>query len=81
MWAPVQAQPWASFLARSIRPAHTPFDGDTLFAMATGTETAAPDLLLLSAMSAEAVALATVDAVCSAVSVQTLSGQLPGAGG
>ena len=68
-------------LARSIRPAHTPFDGDTLFAMATGTETAAPDLLLLSAMSAEAVALATVDAVCSAVSVQTLSGQLPGAGG
>lgn len=68
-------------LAHSIRPAHTPFDGDTLFAMATGTETAAPDLLLLSAMSAEAVALATVDAACSAVSVQTLWGQLPGAGG
>lgn len=68
-------------LAHSIRPAHTPFDGDTLFAMATGTETAAHDLLLLSAMSAEAVALATVDTACSAVSVQTLWGQLPGAGG
>jgi L-aminopeptidase/D-esterase-like protein len=24
-------------LARAIRPAHTPFDGDTLFAVATGT--------------------------------------------
>ncbi len=68
-------------LARSIRPAHTPFDGDTLFAMATGTEHAVPDLLLLSVMSAEAVALATVDAVRSALSVQTLTGPLPGAGG
>lgn len=68
-------------LARSIRPVHTPFDGDTLFAMATGTELGPPDLLLLSAMSAEAVARATVDAICSARTVQTKAGQLPGVAG
>ncbi len=66
-------------LARSIRPVHTPFDGDTLFAMATGTEPHPADLLLLSVMAAEATARATVDAVLSAVSVQTLSGRLPSA--
>lgn len=65
-------------LARSIRPVHTPYDGDTLFAMATGAHNAAPDLLLLSAMSAEAVALAVVDAVLSAHTVQTVTGELPG---
>jgi len=63
-------------LARSIRPAHTPFDGDTLFAMATGSETSSPDLLLLSVMSAQAVALATVDAVLSARTVMTRAGTL-----
>ena len=67
-------------LARAIRPVHTPFDGDTLFAMATGAEPAPPDLLLLSVMAAEATALAVVDAVLHAQSVQTLSGQLPAAG-
>ena len=49
--------------------------------MATGSEKAPPDLLLLSAMSAEAVALATVDAVCSAASVPMVWGQLPGMAG
>ncbi len=67
-------------LARSIRPAHTPFDGDTLFAMATGSQTSSPDLLLLSVMSAQAVALATVDAVLSAQTVMTRAGTLPAAG-
>jgi L-aminopeptidase/D-esterase-like protein len=33
-------------LARTIRPAHTTLDGDTLFALATCTETAAPDVML-----------------------------------
>lgn len=66
-------------LARSIRPVHTPFDGDTLFAMATGKCDETPDLLLLCAMSAEAVARAVVDAVLSAQSVQTVTGELPGA--
>ena len=66
-------------LARSIRPVHTPFDGDTLFAMATGTEPATPDLLLLTVMAAEATARAVVDAVCAAQGVDTLSGRLPAA--
>ena len=66
-------------LARSIRPAHTPFDGDTLFAMATGTETQLADVLLLSVMAAEATARATVNAIMHAQSVQTVSGLLPAA--
>ena len=66
-------------LARSIRPVHTPYDGDTLFAMATGTEPQAADVLLLSVMAAEATALATVDAIVSATSVQSLTGRLPAA--
>ena len=66
-------------LARSIRPVHTPFDGDTLFALATGGETTPPDLLLLSAMAAEATARATVNAILSAASVHTMAGVCPGA--
>ncbi len=66
-------------LARSIRPVHTPYDGDTLFAMATGSERSPADLLLLSVMAAEACALATVDAVLSAQDVHTLAGLLPAA--
>jgi L-aminopeptidase/D-esterase-like protein len=68
-------------LARSIRPAHTPYDGDTLFAMATGAEPAAPDLLLLSVMAAEATALATVDAIVSAETTITTHGVLSAAKG
>lgn len=68
-------------LARCVCPAHTPFDGDTLFAMATGDEVAPPDLLLLSAMAAEAVAMATLDGVRHAQTVQTQSGTWPGAQG
>ena len=41
-------------LARCIRPAHTPLDGDTLFVMATGSESGTADLLLLTVMAAEA---------------------------
>jgi L-aminopeptidase/D-esterase-like protein len=63
-------------LARSIRPVHTVFDGDTLFALATGACTEPPDLLLLGAMAAQATALATVNAVQQAQTVQTASGPL-----
>jgi L-aminopeptidase/D-esterase-like protein len=66
-------------LARSIRPAHTPLDGDTLFALATGTETGTPDLMLLTVMAAEATALATVDAIGQARGIQTQTGFLPAA--
>ncbi len=54
-------------LARAIRPAHTPADGDTLFALATGTartqHARAPDLMLLGAMAADAVTRAVMNAV------------------
>ena len=66
-------------LARSIRPAHTTLDGDTLFAMATGTETAAVDLMLLSVMAAEATALATVDAIWQAQGITSHWGNVPAA--
>jgi L-aminopeptidase/D-esterase-like protein len=64
-------------LARSIRPAHTTLDGDTLFALATGTETSTPDLMLLTVMAAEATALATVDAIQQAQGVNLILGNLP----
>lgn len=56
-------------LARSIDPVHTPSDGDTVFALATGQalpSPGAPDLHLLCVMAAEAVARATVRAVRAA---------------
>jgi L-aminopeptidase/D-esterase-like protein len=66
-------------LARSIRPAHTTLDGDTLFALATGTETSTPDLMLLTVMAAEATALATVDAISKARTTNTTLGCIPAA--
>ncbi|HNS51773.1 MAG TPA: P1 family peptidase [Anaerolineae bacterium] len=48
-------------LARAIRPAHTMFDGDTVFALATGRKAA--DVNLVGAYAAEVVAEATVRAV------------------
>ena len=61
-------------LARTIRPVHTPMDGDTLFAAATGTvdpqvQDALPPeqlALLLSVMAAEVTALAVLRAVRAA---------------
>jgi L-aminopeptidase/D-esterase-like protein len=52
-------------LARTIRPAHTLFDGDTLFALATGRVRAS--VTLVGAYAAEAVAQAIVAATQSAV--------------
>ena len=66
-------------LARSIRPAHTTLDGDTLFALATGTETGPVDLMLLTVMAAEATALATVDAIRQARGIATSWGDVPAA--
>jgi L-aminopeptidase/D-esterase-like protein len=51
-------------LARTIRPAHTMFDGDTIFVMATGKHKS--DVNLIGAYSAEAVAQAIVNAVLMA---------------
>jgi L-aminopeptidase/D-esterase-like protein len=65
--------------ARSIRPAHTTLDGDTLFAIATCAESTAPDMLLLTVMAAEATAQATVNAILFANGVHSLKGYLPSA--
>jgi L-aminopeptidase/D-esterase-like protein len=48
-------------LARAVRPAHTLFDGDTLFALATGSKKA--DVNLVGAYAAEVVAEAIVRAI------------------
>ena len=65
-------------LARSIRPVHTTLDGDTLFAMATCALQDPPDLMLLTTLAAHATALATVDAVLQAQTVDTVHGRWPG---
>lgn len=53
--------------ARAIRPIHTPFDGDTVFAMSTGarklTGELAPQLALIGTMAADCVAKSIEKAV------------------
>lgn len=51
-------------LARAVRPAHTMFDGDTIFALATGE--VKTDVNIVGAFAAEAVAQAIVRAVQAA---------------
>ena len=65
-------------LARAIRPAHTLFDGDTLFALATGRVRAS--VTLVGAYAAEAVAQAIVRAAQAAVAAGGLpaSADAPG---
>jgi L-aminopeptidase/D-esterase-like protein len=55
-------------LAQAIRPAHTPFDGDTVFALSTGTgAVAAPDQLArIGAAAASCLARAIMRAVTEA---------------
>ena len=53
-------------LARTISPAHTMFDGDTIFALATGARPGAPDMLTIGALAADAVADAVLRAVRAA---------------
>ena len=52
-------------LARSINPVHTQLDGDTLFALGTGTSGRPADMLLAT-LAAEATARAVVNAVHAA---------------
>ncbi len=54
-------------IARAVRPAHTLFDGDTLFALSTGSKRA--DVNLIGAYAAEVVAQAVVQAVRAAEGV------------
>ncbi|GAA4785098.1 P1 family peptidase [Corynebacterium canis] len=55
-------------LARAIRPAHSPLDGDTLFALSTGEPRGVQleDMVQLSSAAAEVVHTAIIDAVTSA---------------
>lgn len=61
-------------LARSIFPAHTQLDGDTLFALGTGASGRRPGMLLLAALAAEVTARATLRAVQAARSLTTREG-------
>jgi L-aminopeptidase/D-esterase-like protein len=54
-------------LARTIRPIHTLFDGDTVFALSLGEKTA--DVNLVGTLAAEVVARAVVNAVRAATSL------------
>jgi len=53
-------------LARTIRPAHTPVDGDVFFSLATGAAEGPVDLISLGALAARAVERAIVRAVTEA---------------
>lgn len=50
-------------LARAIRPAHTPADGDTIFALSTGRRAGSISLLQVGALAADVTAEAIVRAV------------------
>jgi L-aminopeptidase/D-esterase-like protein len=54
-------------LARAISPAHTPSDGDTIFALATGAHPGEPNVGLIGALAAEVMA----DAILRAASQAT----------
>lgn len=62
-------------LARTIRPVHTPFDGDTVFVLATGRR-ASPGVLPLGAIAADVLAHAIERSVTQAWSL----GGVPGLG-
>jgi L-aminopeptidase/D-esterase-like protein len=64
-------------LARSIRPVHTPMDGDTLFALGTGASGQAADMMLLSTLAAEVTAMAVVNAVQAAQDLRLGDGWWP----
>lgn len=56
-------------MARAINPTHTPSDGDTLFALSTGTSTAGANLTAIGALAAEMVSEAILRAVTKAKSI------------
>lgn len=56
-------------LARAIAPAHGPVDGDTIFALATGTHAGEVDLVTIGALAADAMAQAIVRAARAAIGI------------
>jgi L-aminopeptidase/D-esterase-like protein len=61
-------------LARTINPAHTMFDGDTIFTIATGKNqsTQAVNVTLIGALAAEAMAQAVIRAIKAARGISNL---------
>ena len=57
-------------LARAVQPAHTPVDGDTLFAVTTGTWDGKPNLLVIGDLAAQATAMAIVRAARQAEGIE-----------
>ncbi len=53
-------------LALTIRPCHTPSDGDTMFCLATGRNSAAANLMAIVTAATHVTALAVLDAIRSA---------------
>lgn len=66
-------------LARSINPVHTQYDGDTIFALATGGLTAEVNATLVGILAAEVVARAVLQAVRTAKSLPGVpaAGEVP----
>lgn len=58
--------------ARAINPVHTQVDGDTIFALASGTLPGEPNMLLIGALAAEATADAVVRSVQQATGLPNL---------
>ena len=58
--------------ARAISPTHTPGDGDTVFALATGVHDGPANLMTIGALAAEVMAEAIVRAVRAATSLPDL---------
>jgi L-aminopeptidase/D-esterase-like protein len=56
-------------VARAVNPTHTPSDGDTLFAVSTGTSAVSAAHGAIGALAAEAVSEAILRAVMKAKSV------------
>jgi L-aminopeptidase/D-esterase-like protein/GNAT superfamily N-acetyltransferase len=62
-------------LARAIRPSHTPADGDTVFALATGSAAGATvDLMAVGALAARALERAVLKGVRAATSLAGVPG-------
>jgi L-aminopeptidase/D-esterase-like protein len=55
--------------ARAISPSHTPVDGDTIFAIATGAKAGTADAGLIGALGAEVMADAIVRAARQATGI------------
>ena len=63
--------------AQAIRPVHTPFDGDAIFALSTATEAASGDEAMLLAFAGAVAARVMARAIIKAVRAATALGGVP----